>query len=132
VTYLNPQTGFEVSGAASFLFSQKNSDTDYQNAPAFTFETAVMQHLPSGWALGGTGYWYQQLSDDSGAGAENTRLALGANSLQARVFGLGPLVTYSGKIFNQQASLKFKYINEFGGKRRFESDVFWFNATLAF
>lgn len=131
-TYLNTDTGLELSGAASFLFSQKNDTTNYQSAPAFTFETAAMQHLPNGWALGAMGYWYTQLDDDSGAGAEATRNALGAGSLRARTFGAGPLITYSGEMFGQPTSFKFKYITEFGSKRSFEKDVLWANITMSF
>jgi hypothetical protein len=44
--------------------------TDYQTAPEFQVEAAAMQHLPSGLALGLSGYAYQQLGNDSGSGAE--------------------------------------------------------------
>lgn len=133
VTHLNPETGLELSGAASLLFSTRNNATDYQNAPALNLEGTVMQHLPSGWAFGLTGYAYQQLGDDSGSGAAATRAALGASSLQARVFGAGPMISYSGAtLFGQQASFQLKYFTEFGAKRRFESDTLWLNMSLVF
>ncbi|MEP4461953.1 transporter [Roseibium sp.] len=133
VTHMNPDTGLEFSGAASLLFSTRNKATDYQNAPALNLEGAVMQHLPSGWAFGAVGYVYQQLDDDSGSGAAATKAALGASSLQARVFGAGPMITYSGAtIFGQQASFQFKYLTEFGAKRRFESDTLWLNFAITF
>jgi hypothetical protein len=132
-TWLDPSTGFEASGAASLLFSTKNSATDYQTAPALQLEGAVVQRIRTGWGFGLTGYFYQQLDDDSGRGAEQTRAALGAESLQARVAGVGPIVTYSGgQIFGGDVSVKFKYIREFAAKRRFESDVFTANVALAF
>lgn len=133
VTHMNPQTGLEFSGAASLLFSTRNKDTDYQNAPALNLEGTVMQHLPSGWAFGVTGYAYQQLDDDSGSGAAATRAVLGASSLQARVFGAGPMISYSGaSVFGKDASFQVKYFTEFGAKRRFESDTLWFNMSLTF
>lgn len=91
-----------------------------------------MQHLPNGLALGLAGYAYQQLGDDSGDGAEAIRDLAGAESLEAQVFGLGPLVTWSTKVRNVPLSLKAKYTSEFDAKRRFESDVFWFTAGLTF
>jgi len=133
VTYLNPQTGFEVSGVASLLFSTRNTATDYQTAPAFQLEGAVMQRLPSGWGFGLTGYTYQQIGDDSGVGADATRLALGASSLRARVSGVGPIITYSGGTFlGGDTTLKLKYTNEFGAKRRFESRILTVNLSVAF
>jgi hypothetical protein len=132
-TWLDTSTGFEASGAVSLLFSSNNSATDYQTAPAIQLEGAVVQRIRSGWGFGLTGYLYQQLDDDSGSGAEQTRAALGADSLQARVAGVGPILTYSGgKLFGSDVSLKAKYVTEFGAKRRFESDVFTVNLSLAF
>lgn len=131
-TYLDPSNGREFSGAASILFSERNDATDYQTAPQLNLEAAVLQHLPSGLAFGLQGYVYEQLGDDSGAGAETIKLALGAESLQARVYGIGPMVTFSGKVFGKTASFKLKYTHEFGAKRRFESDVLWLNAGFAF
>lgn len=132
VTYLNTKNGIEVSNALSALFSERNDATDYQSAPAVMLETAVLQHLPSGWAFGVSGYGYGQTADDSGAGAESLKASLGANSLRAQVFGAGPIVTYSGDVMGHATSVKFKYANEFDARRRFESEVFWVNATMRF
>jgi hypothetical protein len=133
VTWLDPKTGFEASGAASLLFATKNTATDYQTAPALQLESAVVQRTKSGWGFGLTGYYYQQLADDSGSGAEQTREALGADSLQARVAGIGPIVTFSGgQLFGGDLSVKIKYVAEFGAKRRFESDVLTVNLSIAY
>ncbi|MBL4768931.1 MAG: transporter [Rhodobacteraceae bacterium] len=132
-TYFDPATGWEFSGAASLLFSTRNKATDYQNAPALNLEGTVLKHTKSGWAIGASGYVYQQLSDDKGAGADATRAALGASSLKARVYGLGPAITYSGgEMFGKEATFKFTYYKEFGAKRRFESDIYWLNLSLTF
>ena len=132
MTHLNPETGVEFSGATSILYSEKNDASDYQTAPAFTLEATAMQHLPSRWAFGATGYWYEQLDDDSGTGADITRAALDASSLRARAFGLGPNITFNDELFGNPLSLKLKYFQEFNVERRFESDILWFNATMTF
>jgi hypothetical protein len=133
VTWLNTVTGLEASGAASLLFSTKNNATDYQTAPAIQLEGAIVQRARSGWGFGLTGYYYQQLADDSGPGAEQTRAALGAKSLQARVAGIGPIVTFSGgELFGGDVSLEMKYVSEFKAKRRIESDVVSVSLTIAY
>lgn len=132
MTHFNPDTGLELSGAASFLISEKNDATDYQTGTAFTLEGTVMQHLPSGWAFGATGYWYEQVEDDSGQGAENTKLALGADSLRASAMALGPIISYSSELFGKPVTFKAKYLKEFNVERRFESDIVWLNATFSF
>lgn len=124
-TWLDPDNGREFSASAGVTFSLENEATGYQTAPEFQLEATAMQHLPSGLALGLTGYAYQQLGDDSGEGADAMRLLTGVESLQARVFGVGPIVTWSTKVGNMPLSLKAKYVPEFDAKRRFESDVFW-------
>lgn len=82
LTHFNPNTGIEFSGASSLLFSEKNDATDYQTGAAFTLEATAMQHLPSRWAFGATGYWYEQLEDDSGTG-RTTRAPLLARTVCA-------------------------------------------------
>ncbi len=133
MTHFDPGTGLELSGSASLLFSTRNTATDYQNAPAINLEGAVLQHVKSGWAFGVTGYAYKQIGDDSGSGAESTKAFLGADSLSAQVFGVGPMVTYSGaNVFGKDVSLQLKYFNEFGAKRRFESNTLWLNLAMTF
>lgn len=132
-TYFDPSRGLEFSGAASLLFSTRNKATDYQNAPALNLEAAVVQHTKSGWAFGLAGYAYTQIGDDSGSGADATRTFLGADSLRAQVFGVGPVISYSGAtVFGKQTTVKLKYFTEFGAKRRFESDTLWLNVAFTF
>jgi len=132
-TWFVPERGFEASGAISFLFSEKNDDTDYQTAPAIQFEGAVVQRFRSGWGVGLAGYTYQQLGDDTGRGADALKIALGASSLKAQVSGIGPIVTYSGgALLGAEASIKLKYTHEFSAKRRLESDVLTAQLSLAF
>jgi hypothetical protein len=131
-TYLNPDNGREFSATGSITFSLRNEATDYQTAPEAQLEMAAMQHLPSGLALGLTGYGYQQLGDDSGAGADAIAAAVGARSLQASVYGAGPILTYGTKLGTVPVSLKIKYTGEFDARRRFESDTLWFTLGLTF
>lgn len=132
VTYLDPDTGFELTGAVGVTFSAINKATDYQTAPEFHFEGTLAQHLSSGWVVRLTGYAYQQLDDDSGTGAAAARAQTGALSLKSRVFGLGPIITYSTKIGDHPVSFKAKYIKEFHSRRRFEGERFWFGAGFPF
>jgi hypothetical protein len=132
LTYLNPETGFEFSGAIGVTINAENKTTEYLTAPEFHLELASGLHLPGGLVLGATGYVYQQLGNDSGAGAENFQKAVGAKSLQARVMGVGPVVQYNTKLGSIPISMEGKFIQEFGAKRRLESESFWFTLGAAF
>lgn len=132
MTWFDPAIGWEVTGALGVTISARNSATDYQTAPEAHLEATVMRHFPGQFALGLTGYHYQQISDDSGSGADSFKALVGADSLQARVSGIGPILTWSTKIGNAPVTLKAKYISEFGAKRRFESDKFWLTVGIVF
>lgn len=122
-TWFNPRSGFEFSASGGVTFSARNEDTDYQTAPEVVLETAILQHLKSGFAFGLAGYAYQQVGEDSGSGADALKAAANAESLEAQVYGIGPIITYATKIGERSVSLKLKYMNEFDARRRFESDV---------
>ena len=132
ITYFDPKTGWEASGALGVTISLENSATQYQTAPEFHLEGAVLKHLPNQFAFGITGYAFKQLSEDSGIGAANTKAALGAASLKAQTFGLGPIVTYNTKFGKTPVSIKAKYIKEFDAKRAFELDKFWLTLGFVF
>lgn len=131
-TYLDIDTGIELSASGSTTFSQRNDATDYQTAPEIVLEIAVLQHLPSGIAFGLTGYVYQQTGDDTGSGADAVRKVTNAESLQASLQGIGPIITYSKKIADRTVSMKLKYISEMNARRRFESDVAVASFSVAF
>jgi len=132
LTYFDPKTGWEASGALGVTISAENSATQYQTAPEFHLEGAVLKHLPNQFAFGITGYAFKQFSEDSGIGAANTKAALGAASLKAQTFGLGPIVTYNTKFGKTPVSIKAKYIKEFDAKRVFEVDKFWLTLGFVF
>lgn len=129
-TNLNTTNGREFNASTGITFSFRNQATDYKTAPEWVFELAALQHLKNGLSFGLAGYGYQQLGDDSGAGADQLRAALGAQSLKARVYGLGPIVTYSTKIGERSLTIKSEYDTEFSGKRRFEGDSFQLTFAL--
>lgn len=131
-TYLDMKTGLELSASGGITFSQKNDTTDYQTAPEILIEMAALQHLPSGFAFGVTGYVYQQTADDSGSGADAVRNATNAESLQASMQGLGPIITYNTKIGDTAVSMKLKYVTEVNARRRFESDVISASFNISF
>lgn len=132
LTWFDPSSGWEYTGAFGVTFSAENSATNFQTAPEAHLEGTVMRHMPNKLALGLTGYAYRQIGDDSGSGASSEKALLGAKSLQAQVYGLGPILTWSTQVGAVPVSLKAKYIKEFGAKRRFESDKFWFTLGIAF
>ncbi|MHA1164399.1 MAG: SphA family protein [Alphaproteobacteria bacterium] len=122
-TWFNPQKGHEASVAAGFTFNGNNDDTNYETGTEFHVEAALMQHFSKAFAIGLTGYHYQQVTGDSGAGA-----TLG--SFKGRVTALGPNVTYNFALGKLPVATTLRWLHEFDTKNRLEGDAVFFMATI--
>ncbi len=122
-TFLSMETGTKLSAAAGVTFNLRNTATDYQTGTEFHLEAALNQHFPFGLAAGVGGYFYQQLSGDSGSGA-----VLGP--FRGRVAAVGPLLAYTFKVDTQQVTLSGRWFHEFDVKRRVRGDAIF--ASLSF
>lgn len=121
-TRLNTETGREVSATMGLTFNGENPDTDYQTGTELHIEFALQQHLPSSLSFGLAGYYYQQLSGDSGDGA-----VLG--DFKGRVASVGPLASYT---FTNSMSLTARWYHEFGAENRVEGDSVFATLTIPF
>ncbi len=116
LTYLNPKTGHELTIAPGFTFNGKNNNTDYRTGTEFHLEFSALQHFSQTFALGITGYHYQQLTGDSGSGAR-------LGDFKGRVTGIGPVVNYTFVLGKTPVNTNLRWIHEFNTKNRLEGDV---------
>lgn len=123
LTWLDPQMGLEVSAAAGFTFNTENPDTDYTSGTDFHVEFALMQHFSKQFAIGASGYHYQQVTGDSGSGA-----VLG--DFKGRVTGIGPAVNYTFELGQLPVMTSLKWIHEFDSKNRLEGDMGFLTVTI--
>jgi hypothetical protein len=86
-TYFNPQTGYEFSSTLGFTYNFENEHTQYQNGIDMHLDLGASRFIAKQWQLGLVGYFYDQLSCDSGAGDR-----LGC--FKSRVAGIGPQIGY--------------------------------------
>ena len=124
--YLGQKNGFEASVFAGYDFNTENDDTNYKSGQQFHLDGTIAQHFPllGGFAgVGVNGYWYQQVTADSGSGA-----SLG--DFKGRTAGLGPVISYSLKLGNVDLVAEVKWLHEIETRRRLEGDYIW--AKLAF
>lgn len=122
-TWLDPESGFELSGAAGITFNGENDDTDYETGTEFHLEAAAAYHFSPTFSAGVNGYHYQQLTGDSGAGA-----TLG--DFEGRVTGLGPMMSASFMLGPIPVATSLQYFHEFNAKNRFEGDAGWLTITI--
>ena len=124
-TYFNPKTGREFSATAGLTYNFENPDTDYQNGIDAHLDWGASQFLSEQWHVGLVGYFYYQITGDSGAGA-----VLG--DFKSSVNAIGPQVGYLFKMGEKQAYLNLKGYWEFGADNRPEGWNTWLTLAIPF
>ena len=116
VTWLDPETGLEVSAAPGFTFNWENPDTDYRTGTEFHVEFAALKHFSPKFAVGVAGFHYQQITGDSGAGAR-------LGDFKGRVTSLGPVMTYNFNLGKIPVSTQLMWTHDFDVENRLEGDL---------
>jgi hypothetical protein len=121
-TYFNPQTGHEFSAVLGFTYNFENQDTNYKNGVDMHLEWGASQFDTKEWQIGLVGYFYNQLSCDSGSGDR-------VGCFESRVVGVGPQIGHIFKIDDQyQGYVNLKGYKEFDAASRPDGWNVW--ATL--
>ncbi|WP_395664830.1 transporter [Methylocella sp.] len=122
-TYLSMTTGIEASAAVGMTFNTVNAATGYQTGEELHVEAALNQHLPFGLAVGVGGYFYQQVTPDSGGD-------LNLGGFEGRVAAVGPQLAWTIKAGAQELNLSARWFHEFATQNRVRGDSVF--ASLAF
>jgi hypothetical protein len=126
--YFGQKSGIEASLFAGFDFNTENGATQYQSGIQFHIDGTLAQHLPLGGGLAGVGvngYWYQQITGDSGPGA-----SLG--DFEGSTAGLGPVVSYVHKIGKVDMLTELKWLHEVETQKRLKGDYIWLKVIFKF
>lgn len=86
-TYFDPKTGHEFSVVGGLTYSLPNPYLQYQNGIDFHVDWAASQFLSKHLQVGVAGYFYQQITDDSGPGAK-------LGGFRGRAIGIGPQIGF--------------------------------------
>lgn len=113
ITFLHPKYGMEASLFMGYTVNFENPATNYTTGNEFHLEYFLGQHLPGGFALGLAGYYYQQVTNDSGSGAR-------LGSFKGTTTALGPCLTYNTNIAEHPIGLNVRYYNELYVKHRMD------------
>ncbi len=119
VMYWDPKSNVEVSWMTGLTFNQENDKTHYRTGNQFHTELTVAKHFMTKIGLvgfGGTGYYYDQTTDDSGSGA-----TLGA--FRSRVSGIGPNLSLITKVGGHDLVAEVKWVHELDATKRPEGDT---------
>jgi len=122
-TYLDATKGHEFSIVGGFTYHFENPDTDYKNGIDSHIDWAASQFLNEQTHVGVVGYFYQQLSGDSGSGA-----TLG--SFKSRIAGIGPQIGYFFPVGKEKGYVNLRGYWEFGAQNRAEGWNLWLSLAL--
>jgi hypothetical protein len=128
LSYISSKIGLELSTFAGMDFNTKNAKTDYETGTQFHLDLTVAEHLPlfgGVIGIGANGFYYQQISGDSGSGA-----VLG--DFKGRTVGIGPVLSYITKIWGRDLAAELKWLPEIDVKNRLEGDYIWFKLGMVF
>ena len=123
-TYLNPQTGWEFSGVAGLTYNFKNPALQYQNGIDAHLDWGVSHFVSKQMHLGLVGYYYQQITGDSGSGAT-------FGDFKSRVVGAGPQVGFIFPVADMQGYLNLKVYKEFAAEHRPEGWNAWVTFAIS-
>ncbi|WP_052362621.1 transporter [Falsirhodobacter sp. alg1] len=115
VTWLDPATALEVSVAAGLMINTENNDTDYRTGNEFHMDFAVNHMVLPTFSYGVRGYYYDQVSADSGEGA-----TLG--DFKSSALGLGAGFVWLPAAASSKLSIAGRYMTDIEATNRFESD----------
>lgn len=115
LTWLDAKRGIEISAAPGVIVNTENPDTNYRTGTEFHVDVMVNKALsPAVW-LGLHGYYYQQLTGDSGPGAV-------FGSFHSRSAGVGPALLWHPQGRKHDVYLIAKWLHDVDAKNRFKGD----------
>ncbi len=123
LTYLNPETGRDVSFNVGHIYNTENDDTDYQTGQEIHLDVVFNQFLSETFAIGLQGFYLKQITGDSGSGA-----VLG--DFKAEAAGVGPALMYATQFGDQTVTFIAKWLHEFHAEKRLEGDHFFLSFAL--
>lgn len=122
-TYFNEKSGNELSAVLGFTYNFENDDTDYRNGNDLHLDWAASHFFSPTFHAGVVGYFYKQVTGDSGAGA-----TLG--DFKSRVSGFGPQAGAFFKVGEQKWYANLKGYYEFEAQNRPKGWNVWLTLAI--
>jgi hypothetical protein len=123
LTYLNGETGRDLSFNIGHIYNTENDETDYQTGQELHLDVVLNQFLSDSLAIGLQGFYLKQITGDDGRGA-----TLG--DFKAEAAGIGPALMWSRDFGKQNVTFIAKWLHEFHAENRLEGDHFYLSFVL--
>ena len=125
VSWINKDTGTGVDIAPGIMANTENDKTNYKTGTEFHLDFNVNQFLSKNFVIGIRGYYYKQISGDSGDGA-----ILG--DFKGEAYGIGPGFVWIPTFAGGDLTVLGKWIHDLHTENRFDSDYFTFSVGWKF
>ncbi len=125
VTWFSTGGATEISVAPGYMVNTKNNDTNYKTGEEFHVDFVANQFLSETFAIGLRGYYYRQVSADSGSGA-----VLG--DFKGESMGLGLGFFWTPEFAGGNLTVQGKWMHDVIAENRFDSDYFTFALSWKF
>ncbi|CAN7372969.1 transporter [Phenylobacterium sp. LjRoot219] len=113
-SWIDPRAGWDLSAKTGVTFNGMNPATQYRTGTEWHIEAAIEKTLSPAWSLGLQGYYFDQLTGDSGSGAR-------LGPFKGRVAALGATANYNFKIAGKvPAAVRVRGFSEFEARNRLE------------
>jgi hypothetical protein len=124
-TYLDLTTGHEFSVVSGFTYNFMNGALQYQNGVDFHVDWAASQFITKTIHVGLAGYYFQQLTDDSGSGAK-------LGGFRGMSVGIGPQIGFIIPMNNgYQGYLNLRAYTDLETENRPKSWTGWVTFSLS-
>jgi hypothetical protein len=123
-TYFNPKTGHEFSAVLGFTGNFENQSTGYTSGIDSHLDWGASQFLTKQLQVGLVGYFYEQLTGDSGC-------APVLCPFESRVIGIGPQIGYIFPVAGMQGYVNLKGYGEFDNANRPDGWNVWLTFVLS-
>jgi hypothetical protein len=124
-TWFNPESGTELSAVGGIMVNTENNATNYRTGTELHVDLVANQFISENVALGLRGYYYTQLTGDSGSGA-----ILG--DFKGEAFGAGFGVSWIPSASNGNVAVSASWIRDLYSQRRLGADYATFSVSLQF
>ena len=124
-TYLNEDTGQDYSVVVGYGYNTENDDTDYQSGDEVHVDYLLNQFFTESFGIGINGYFYKQISGDSGEGAR-------LGSFKGEGAGIGPAIYYIKEISGKDVYFIAKWVHDYHAEHRIRSDYAYASFMFSF
>jgi hypothetical protein len=122
-TWNDPEVGWDLSAKAGLTFNGENPATDYRTGTEFHLEGSVEKAFSPAISAGLQGYYFRQVTGDSGAGA-----TLGP--FKGEVVGIGATTALNVTVGRMPATLRVRAFKEFNATNRLSGEAFFLSFTM--